>query len=593
MRKNPASQSGIFNPRVLLAFALCSVGVLLAMLSFAATPLTPATATGQWNIVTSPNGPDSQVSYLEDVACTSASNCWAVGWYYDASNQVKTLIEHFDGTNWTIVSAPAPSNAIGPATQDLLTSVTCVNENSCWAVGYFTEGVNVHTFTDHYTGTGWVFVSTTDPANSRDSELRSVSCVSDNDCWAVGMYQAPGVFSLTPSSVAQTLFHHWDGTSWTMVSSPNETIPMSQSNPTGQTTNYPLSVSCTGPNDCWAAGWFYNAQGIGQTLIQHYNGSAWSIVSSPNIGFSFLQEITCASAGDCWGVGLYFASGPSQTLIEHYDGTAWSIVPSPNNPNGQNNRLYGATCASSSDCWATGVQYSDDSNYMTGEGNSLTLTEHWDGTSWSIVNSTNTGPDDSDELVAVSCVNAIDCWAVGGAADTSGVARTLIEHYTVSVPPVPTSVVSRKTHGSAGDFDIDLPLAGNPGIECRTGGANNDYQIVVTFANAVTFNSAAVTSGTGTVASTSGSGTTTITVNLTSVSNAQTITLTLSSVNDGTTSGEVNANAAVSNTDVAAVKADVSSPVTASNFRNDVTANGIISNTDVSATKAQVGTSLP
>jgi hypothetical protein len=57
--------------------------------------------------------------------------------------------------------------------------------------------------------------------------------------------------------------------------------------------------------------------------------------------------------------------------------------------------------------------------------------------------------------------------------------------------------------------------------------------------------------------------------------------------------GDVNANGVVSNTDVAALKAQVAAPVTQSNFRNDVNANGIISNTDVSLTKADVGTSLP
>src|SRR5213596_3071508 len=38
MRKNPLSESGFFNPRILIAVSLCSVGVLLAMFSFAATP---------------------------------------------------------------------------------------------------------------------------------------------------------------------------------------------------------------------------------------------------------------------------------------------------------------------------------------------------------------------------------------------------------------------------------------------------------------------------------------------------------------------------------------------------------------------------
>jgi hypothetical protein len=71
-----------------------------------------------------------------------------------------------------------------------------------------------------------------------------------------------------------------------------------------------------------------------------------------------------------------------------------------------------------------------------------------------------------------------------------------------NAPPIPTSVVSRKTHGTAGDFDIDLPLTGTPGIECRTGGANGDHQVVVTFAVPVTLSSASVSSGTGSVSNT-------------------------------------------------------------------------------------------
>jgi hypothetical protein len=57
--------------------------------------------------------------------------------------------------------------------------------------------------------------------------------------------------------------------------------------------------------------------------------------------------------------------------------------------------------------------------------------------------------------------------------------------------------------------------------------------------------------------------------------------------------GDVSGNGAVSNTDVASVKAQVAAPVTVSNFRDDVNANGVISNADVSAAKAQVGTTLP
>ena len=103
-------------------------------------------------------------------------------------------------------------------------------------------------------------------------------------------------------------------------------------------------------------------------------------------------------------------------------------------------------------------------------------------------------------------------------------------------PPAPTQVVSRKLHNGV-PFDINLPFTGNSGIECRSGGATNDYQVVFTFPGSVTFNSAAVTAGAGTVSGTSGSGTTTVTVNLTGVANAQTVTATLLGVNNGMSTG--------------------------------------------------------
>ena len=64
----------------------------------------------------------------------------------------------------------------------------------------------------------------------------------------------------------------------------------------------------------------------------------------------------------------------------------------------------------------------------------------------------------------------------------------------VELPPgvLPLSAASRKTHGGAGDFDIDLPLTSVVGVECRSGGATNDYKVIVTFAAPVTFMSAAV-----------------------------------------------------------------------------------------------------
>jgi hypothetical protein len=169
------------------------------------------------------------------------------------------------------------------------------------------------------------------------------------------------------------------------------------------------------------------------------------------------------------------------------------------------------------------------------------------------------------------------------------------------------SAVSRKTHGSAGTFDVNLPLTGTPGIECRSGqGPNlNNHLVVVTFPAAVTALGAPTVSAGSATATFSGN---VVSVNLTGVPNAQTIVITLHGVTTGGATGDVvipmgvllgdvNANRVLTNADVSLVKAQVASggSVTASNFRNDVNANGVITNADVSVTKAQVaaGAQLP
>src|SRR6202040_1470636 len=99
-------------------------------------------------------------------------------------------------------------------------------------------------------------------------------------------------------------------------------------------------------------------------------------------------------------------------------------------------------------------------------------------------------------------------------------------------PPIPTSVVSRKTHGGAGSFDVDLSLTGKPGIECRSGGSTGDYTVVFTFPNDMTSCGTAGTAG-GTVIS--GPNPNQCTENLTGVPNAQYVTVTLNGVVESVT----------------------------------------------------------
>jgi RHS repeat-associated protein len=162
------------------------------------------------------------------------------------------------------------------------------------------------------------------------------------------------------------------------------------------------------------------------------------------------------------------------------------------------------------------------------------------------------------------------------------------------------SAVSRMTHGSAGTFDVPLPLVGSPGIECRSTGGN--FQIVVTFPTGVSYSGATVTMGTASISSiSSSSDNTQITINLTGVANAQTVVVTLSGVTDGQAmndvpvamsvlAGDTTGNGLVNSGDVSQTQGQAGQPVTSSNFREDVTVSGVINSSDISVVQSASGT---
>ncbi len=167
-----------------------------------------------------------------------------------------------------------------------------------------------------------------------------------------------------------------------------------------------------------------------------------------------------------------------------------------------------------------------------------------------------------------------------------------------------TSAVSRKAHGAAGDFDIDLPLTGAAGVECRNGGG--DYTIRITFNNTVVSGNASVTSGAGNVAGAPAFSGNAMTVELTGVADAQAMIVTLSDVTDNAAQvlpdtavamkvliGDTTGNGTVSASDIAQTKAQSGQPVTSANFRADLNVNGTISASDIAQTKASTGHGVP
>ena len=113
-------------------------------------------------------------------------------------------------------------------------------------------------------------------------------------------------------------------------------------------------VTVLSPCDAWAVGFDQNTGGLDQTLIEHWDGTAWTVVPSPNVAGlnNQLYAVRADSATDIWAVGESFATGADQTLILHWDGHTWAQVASPD-PGGRA-YLEAVRAVSPTDAWAVG-----------------------------------------------------------------------------------------------------------------------------------------------------------------------------------------------------------------------------------------------
>jgi hypothetical protein len=134
--------------------------------------------------------------------------------------------------------------------------------------------------------------------------LNGIVAISQHDVWAVGDGQC------LSDSCSKTLIEHWNGSQWSIVTSPNP----------GFTQNLLNGAVAISQHDVWAVGSFDSNGGSKvNTMVLHWNGSQWSIVTSPNRGSGdFFNAVAAVSAHDVWAGGAYFTtSHPNQTLIEH------------------------------------------------------------------------------------------------------------------------------------------------------------------------------------------------------------------------------------------------------------------------------------
>ena len=321
-------------------------------------------------------------SGLAGVSCVSGSWCLAVGGAEGA-----TLTEIWNGSSWT---HQATANVGAPA------GLSCVSTAWCMAVG-----------AEHaarWTGSNWESVPLPTVGGAESTSFISDSCTSATFCIAAGQANFSGG-EFTPITAK------WNGSTWSLLTTPS---------PTGSVNTDLVSVSCPAENSCTAVGGYDNDEGIftGEGYAEHWNGSAWTIQTTPNPGsgiYSGLNSVSCPTTTSCVAVG-YWDQGLGTSpvpLAEQWNGSSWASTGAALPAGAEAGETAYVSCASStSACEAAGQFYAG--------GGAASLAEGWNGTSWTVQSTPNPSGAVDSYFDGISCSSSTACVADGSAFLSEG-----------------------------------------------------------------------------------------------------------------------------------------------------------------------------
>ena len=310
-------------------------------------------ATG-WTVVTPPALPPGTQNLLSGSFALSDTNTWAVGTTVnDSTGAQAPLVLHRNGTAWSTVATPTPS---GSTPNWAFKSVAASSASDAWAVGVQSAGTKIHnSLIEHWNGTAWSVV-----AGPNEGVLNAVLDFSPANAWAFadfsvlhwngtawsvvsGALPALRVSADGPNDIwgvyRNDMVTHYNGTSWSVytLSGPGGT-PVFE------------SVEALSPTDVWVAG----TNGTGPVL-EHFNGTSWRVVTLPSSFSSYgLNAITAKSGSDIW---VFSNTGSPQRplLLGHWNGSSWTTSPSPLPPNTL--VQIGSAASSPSHVWLFGTNY--------------------------------------------------------------------------------------------------------------------------------------------------------------------------------------------------------------------------------------------
>lgn len=354
-------------------------------------------------------------NFLVSSSAVNVNDVWAAGIWTNAGGYDQTLVEHFDGTTWSIVPSPNP----GPFHNDL-NGAFAVSSNDVWFVGSYTNdagNTTLNSFALHWNGASFSWYLIKPYLTNILSELVAVTATSGTDVWAVGNYNSAGWLPYGA---------HWDGMSWTPT-----LIPYS---PPGNGSDSQLTaVSAWSPTDVWAVGEF-NAGAGRKSWAVHFNGATWSTVTTPNTaaGVNEIFGVSALEAGHAVGVGMgNYVSGTLYRQSEAWDlvTTGSSTITSLGGSIGSGDNVLLGVTRSGGGLQAVGYFRIS----PTGARQTLAIPAAWDaGThtlTWSPPASSASPGAVDDVLYSAAALSPQAFWATGYRSDVANSAQTLTELY--------------------------------------------------------------------------------------------------------------------------------------------------------------------
>lgn len=278
-----------------------------------------------------------------------------------------------------------------PGVYNELYGMAAITPTDAWTVGYInpsSASTAAQPLAEHFDGAQWT-VTSVPIGSASGAVLQGVTARASNDVWAVG--DQMGGYSLV---------EHWNGTQWSPIASPNSGTGM----------NLLTAAVAVAANDVWAVGYYtYNNNSLDAQLIEHWNGTAWTVVTGPTITLPEFQllGVSATSSSNVWsvGVGSDASGGSRQAIVEQWNGMSWATTVLPQ-VNGSVIQPTGIAIAPSGAVWVAG------SVNDTTSGHSVPVALYRNGSSWTVAPSVAVGSYGSG-FAAIGVSPTGDIWAVG------------------------------------------------------------------------------------------------------------------------------------------------------------------------------------